>query len=87
VQPDQLAQVGETNAFAVARNFLEDRKGATERLYADPLPVLGIVVDVGLQGFYEPCDRRFCWCGRLFRNFGLGSRSHRVVSKRTHIMN
>ena len=35
VQADQLAQVGEPDAVAVARDLLEDRKGAAERLDAD----------------------------------------------------
>ena len=35
VQADQLAQFGKPDAFAVARDLFEDRKGAAERLDAD----------------------------------------------------
>ena len=50
VQADQLAQFGKPDAFAVTRDLFEDRKGAAERLHADPLPVVGVVVDIGCGG-------------------------------------
>ena len=46
VQADQLAQFRKPDALAVTRDLLEDRKGAAERLHADPLPVVGVVVDI-----------------------------------------
>ncbi len=50
MQADQLAQFGEPDAFAVTRDLFEDREGAAERLDADPLPVVGVVVDIVLDG-------------------------------------
>jgi hypothetical protein len=82
VQANQFAQVCEPDAFAVARNLLEDREGAAERLDADALPVLGIVVDIGLRRFDEPCDRGLGRGHRFRSGFRLGSRSHLAVSNR-----
>jgi hypothetical protein len=35
---------------SVPRDLFEDRKGAAERLDADPLPIIGVVVDVAWGG-------------------------------------
>ena len=49
VQADEPAQIGKPDPFAMTRDLFEDRKGAAERLDADPLPVVGVVVDVVLR--------------------------------------
>ena len=60
VQADQLAQFGKPDAFAVTRDLFEDRKGAAERLHADPLPVLGVVVDIALRAAAPAWRSRPC---------------------------
>ena len=75
VQGNQLAEVGEADAVAVPCHFLEDRKGASERLHADALTIVGIVVDVGLRRLHQFRDRGLAQAGRLFDRLRLGSRS------------
>ncbi len=49
-RPTSLLKIGEPDAVAVARDLFEDREGAAERLDADALPVVGVVVDVVGKG-------------------------------------
>jgi hypothetical protein len=62
VQADPLAQFREADAFAMARDLLQNAEGTAERLHTDPLPVLGVIVDVA--GCDQPGDacigRRLC---------------------------
>jgi hypothetical protein len=44
VQSDALTQFGKPDAFAMMGDFLEDGESAAERLDADALPVLRIIV-------------------------------------------
>src|SRR3982074_3440564 len=53
VQDDQLAGSRQSNTFAMPRDLLEDREGAAERLYAGPLPIFGIVVDIALWRLHQ----------------------------------
>ena len=69
MQADQLAEVGKPDAFAVARDLLKDREGAAERLDADPLPVVGIVVDIGLRRLHQSRDGGLARTGRLLAGF------------------
>ena len=46
VQADPLAQIRQADPVPVARDLFQDREGAAERLDADALPVLGVIVDV-----------------------------------------
>ena len=73
VQADQLAQVGEPDAFAVARDLLEDGEGATELLHADALAILGVVVDIGLRRLDQPGD------GWFLNRLSFRARSHKVI--------
>ena len=43
----------------MARDLLEDGEGAAERLYADALAILGVVVDIGLRRLDQPGDGWF----------------------------
>jgi hypothetical protein len=61
----------------VARDFLQNRKGAAERLDADPLPLVGFVVDVCLPRRHQFGDRRLAR-GLLLTGRLLGTRSHRM---------
>ena len=56
-RPTSLLRSAKPNAFAVARDFLEDRKRAAQRLHAAARALLGLVVDVGLARWHQPCDR------------------------------
>ena len=76
MQADQLAQFRKPDAFAVTRDLLEDREGAAERLDADPLPIIGVVVDIGLRRLHQPGDRGLAWTGRLLAGLWFGTRSH-----------
>src|SRR5262249_46586577 len=78
VQADPLAQLGEADAVAVARDLLEDAEGTAERLHADALAILGVVVDIGSRCLDQPGD--LGPGGRLVGGLGLGSRSHRITS-------
>jgi hypothetical protein len=55
------------------RHLLENRKGAAERLDADPLPVVGIVVDIGLWRLYQLCSRLSCAGRPAYPNFFVWS--------------
>ena len=57
VQPHPLAQIRQPNSFAVARDFLEDREGASERLNADALAVLDVVAELGPRRLHKAGDR------------------------------
>ena len=70
VQADLLAQVGKADPVAVARDLLQDCEGASERLHADALAVLGLVVDVGLRG-HQPGDLRLVGAGRFSAAFAF----------------
>src|SRR6202035_3579115 len=76
VQADQLAQIRKPDPFAVPRDFLENGKGAAERLHADPLPVVGVVVDIARQWRYQPGDGDLARARRLLGSLWLGARSH-----------
>ena len=78
VQADQLAQFRQSDAFAVTRDLLEDRKGAAERLDADPLPVVGVVVDIVLRRLHQLGDGGLARTGRLLGGLLLGTRSHGI---------
>jgi hypothetical protein len=54
VQPDDSREVGEPDAVAVARDRLEDRESAAERLHADALAPLGLVVDLAARRRDQP---------------------------------
>jgi hypothetical protein len=56
VQADQPAEIGKADAFAVPRDFFENRKCATQRLDAAALAIIGVIVDVALRGLYQPRD-------------------------------
>ena len=75
MQADQLAQFRKSDPFAVARDLLEDRKGAAERLDADALPVVGVVVDIALRRRYQPGDSGLAR-PPASRGLWLGARSH-----------
>jgi hypothetical protein len=76
VQADQLAQFRKPNALAVTRNFLEDRKGAAQRLHADALTVVGVIIDVASGRRQEPGDGGLARSGRLLIGLWFGTRSH-----------
>src|SRR5882672_64751 len=82
VQVDQLAEVRQPDALAVPRDLFEDRKGAAERLDADPLPIVGVVVDIALRRRYQLGDGGLARTGRLLTGLLLGTRTHRVKSPR-----
>ena len=50
MQANALAEVGKADALAMPRDLFEDCKSAAERLDADPLPVIGVVVDIACAG-------------------------------------
>jgi hypothetical protein len=56
VQPHQLAEIGETNAFAVTGDFLQNGKRAAQRLHAAAGALLGLVVDIGFAGRHQLGD-------------------------------
>src|SRR5256885_10141072 len=76
MQADQLAEFGKPDPFAMARDLLEDRKGAAERLHAAALAILGVVVDVWLARFDQPGDRGLARLSRLLARLRLGARLH-----------
>ena len=78
MQVHQLAEVGEANTFAVTRDLLEDGEGAAERLDADPLAVIGVVVDVGLRRLHQLGDGGLARTGRLLAGLWCCTRSHRI---------
>ena len=82
VQADQLAEIGKPDAFAVTRDLFEDRKRAAERLHADPLPVLGVVVDIGLLGCTSRAIAVLRGACRLVAGLRLGARFHGIKSPR-----
>jgi hypothetical protein len=58
VQANPLAEIGETNAIAVSRNFLENGKGAPDRLDAPAAgAILHVFVDIGEAALNDPWDR------------------------------
>ena len=76
MQADQLAEIGQPDAITVTRHLFEDREGAPERLNADPLPVVGIVVDVGLRRLHQLGDRGLARSGLLLNGLLSGTRCH-----------
>src|SRR5262249_16614731 len=87
VQADLLAQLGEADAVAVARDLFEDRKSAAERLHADALRALDIAVAIGTRG-RDQARRlgRSLWFGprdRLLTRLGFRGCPHRWVSRST----
>ena len=76
VQAHTFAQVGQSDAVAVARDFLEDGKSAAERLHPDALPVAG--VDIGLRRFHQAGQDS--WRRRFSGRLQFASRSHGIVS-------
>ena len=82
VQADELAEFGKTNALAVPRDLLEDRKRAAERLHAAALAVLGVVVDVGRARLHQPRNRRLAWTWRASRSASAWFAISRIGSPR-----
>src|SRR5476649_449860 len=78
VQADQLAEVRKSDAFAVTGDLFEDRERAAERLDADPLAVVCVVVDIGLDRLYQPRKRGLARAGRFFTGLLPGTRSQRI---------
>src|SRR5262245_57441673 len=82
VQPHPLAQVCKADAFTVARDFLQNGEGPTERLDAHALPI--IFVAVGSHSAAPPGDfglvERNVFRGR--RCFCFRSCLHQSVSRR-----
>ena len=76
MQADQLAEVGKPDAVAVPRHLFKNCEGATERLNADPLPVVGVVVDIGLRRLHQLGDRGLARSGLLLNGLLLGTRCH-----------
>jgi hypothetical protein len=64
----------------VSRDFFQDRKSAAERLDPDPLAVVGVVVDIGLQRLHQPGKRGLARRSRFLRGLWLGTRSHSIKS-------
>jgi hypothetical protein len=77
VQADQFAQLGEPDTLAVTRDLLEDREGAAKRLDAHPLPVVGVVVDIVLDGLHQLGDSGLAQTRRLVACLLFFARSHR----------
>src|SRR5229473_8717497 len=78
MQVDQLAQVCEPDTFAVTRVLFENGEGAAERLNADPLAIVGVVVDIALRRLHQLGDGGLARAGRLLTGLLLGTRSHRI---------
>src|SRR5882724_11455528 len=80
MQADQLAEVRKADAFAVTGDFLDDRKGAAQRLHAAARALLGLVVDIGLARLHQLRDRDLAWRGLLVARLQLGARFHGISS-------
>src|SRR5262249_26462699 len=71
MQSNALAQVGERDAFAIARHLFKDGEGAADRLKSAPRAILNVVIDVGRCIFDDlhdrPAPRRTSWFRARFR--------------------
>jgi len=69
-----VAQVGQSDAIAVARNLFKNGKGAAKRLHADALPIFGIITEIKRRCRHmgNPVNPE-PW---FFHRFRLGPRFH-----------
>jgi hypothetical protein len=60
-------------------DLFEDREGAAERLHPDPLPVVGVVVDIVVRRrLHQLGDGGLARSGRLLSGLLFDTRTHQV---------
>ena len=71
-------QIRQPDAFTVTRDLFENRKGAAKRLDADPLAVVGVVVDIARRRLHQLGNRCLARTGRLLGRPLFGTRSQGI---------
>jgi hypothetical protein len=68
VQSHALAQIGETDAVAIAGDFFQNRETAADRLHAAALTFIGVATDGAKRRCLDARPRGLAWHGPLFHS-------------------